>query len=54
MLAGNAGGVVVVVAMEKVKGVGRDFEPAVLLLVALLAATLVLALRARETLVPRP
>jgi predicted MFS family arabinose efflux permease len=49
MLAGNAGGVVVVVAMERVKGDGQDFQPAVLLLVALLAATLVLALRARES-----
>jgi predicted MFS family arabinose efflux permease len=53
MLAGNAGGVVVVLAMERVKGAGQDFQPAVVLLVALLAATLVLALRARETLAGR-
>jgi predicted MFS family arabinose efflux permease len=53
MLAGNAGGVVVVLAMERLKGGGQDFQPAVVLLVALLATTLVLALRARETLAGR-
>ncbi len=53
MLAGNAGGVVVVLAMERVKGPGQDFQPAVVLLVALLATALVLALRAPETLEAR-
>jgi predicted MFS family arabinose efflux permease len=53
MLAGNAGGVVVVLAMERVKGDGHDFQPAILLLVALLATTLLLGLRVREPLASR-
>jgi hypothetical protein len=39
--------------MKRVKGDGQDFQPAVVLLVALLAATLLLGLRARETASPR-
>jgi len=49
MLAGNAGGVVVVIAMPLVNGSGGDFRPAVLLLVGLLAVTVLVALRAPET-----
>ncbi|MDB4966171.1 MAG: transporter [Myxococcales bacterium] len=49
MMAGNAGGVVVIVAMPLVKGAAPDFHRAVLLLVALLAATTALALTAPET-----
>jgi predicted MFS family arabinose efflux permease len=48
MLAGNAGGVIVVVAMPIVKGDGDDFGRPVLLMLALLASTLVLALFAPE------
>jgi predicted MFS family arabinose efflux permease len=48
MLAGNAGGVVVILAMDAVKS-GKDFHPSVLLLVGLLALTLALALLAPET-----
>jgi predicted MFS family arabinose efflux permease len=51
MLAGNAGGVIVVLGMERVKGAGGDFQPSILLLVALLATMLILALRLRE--IPR-
>jgi len=49
MLLGNAGGVVVIVAMQLVKGDGGSFRPAVALLLALLAAAIVLALCVRET-----
>ena len=42
MLAGNAGGVVMILAMNGVKR-GADFQPAVLLVVSLLAVTLVSA-----------
>jgi predicted MFS family arabinose efflux permease len=48
MLAGNAGGVVVVVAMPLVKG-GADYHGAVWLMTALLLVTLLLALLAPET-----
>ena len=48
MLAGNAGGVAVILAMDAVKS-GKDFHPAVLLLVGLLALTLALSLLAPET-----
>jgi hypothetical protein len=49
MLAGNAGGVAVVIAMPLVKGNGPDYQPAILLLVFLLAVTVALALLAPET-----
>jgi predicted MFS family arabinose efflux permease len=49
MLAGNAGGVAVVVAMPLVKGNAPDYQPAILLLVVLLAITVSLALLAPET-----
>jgi predicted MFS family arabinose efflux permease len=49
MLAGNVGGVVVIVAMPLVKGEGSDFHPAVVLLVVLLGLTTLLAMRAPET-----
>ncbi|MCI0572061.1 MAG: MFS transporter [Myxococcaceae bacterium] len=49
MLAGNAGGVVVILAMPMVKGAGPDFHPAVLLLVGLLGVTSALAILAPET-----
>jgi len=48
-LAGNAGGVVVIVAMPAIKGGGTDFHPAVMLLVALLALATLLAALAPET-----
>jgi nitrate/nitrite transporter NarK len=48
-LAGNAGGVVVIVAMPAIKGAGTDFHPAVMLLVALLALATLLAALAPET-----
>jgi predicted MFS family arabinose efflux permease len=54
MLAGNAGGVVVVLAMEKVKGPGEGFGPAIVLLVVLLAATCGLALVVREPVAGEP
>ena len=46
MLAGNAGGVAVVVAMPLIKGDRVDYQPAIVLLVALLAVTVALASRA--------
>jgi predicted MFS family arabinose efflux permease len=49
LLAGNAGAVLVIVAMPLVKGEGADFGRAILLMVALLGATTALALRAPET-----
>jgi predicted MFS family arabinose efflux permease len=49
MLAGNAGGVVVIVAMPIVKGAAPDFQPAVLLMAALMGLALVLVLFAPET-----
>jgi sugar phosphate permease len=48
-LAGNAGGVVVIVAMPAIKGDGPDFHPAVMLLVALLALATLLPALAPET-----
>jgi predicted MFS family arabinose efflux permease len=48
-LAGNAGGVVVIVAMPVVKGAGPDFGPAVILLVVLLGLATLLAALAPET-----
>lgn len=49
MLAGNAGGVAVIVAMPLVKGDGPDFFPAVVLMVVLMGAALALAMLAPET-----
>jgi len=49
MLAGNAGGVAVVLAMPAIKGEGPDYGPAVRLMTALLLLTVVLALTAPET-----
>jgi predicted MFS family arabinose efflux permease len=49
MLAGNAGGVVVILAMPMVKGAGPSFQRAVVLLLGLLAVTTALALAAPET-----
>lgn len=49
LLAGNGGAVLVILAMPLVKGSAPDFSRAVLLLVALLALTTLLALRAPET-----
>jgi predicted MFS family arabinose efflux permease len=45
MLAGNAGGVVVILAMEGVKGAGDSFMPAVYLLIVILASALALSTR---------
>ena len=49
MLAGNAGGVVVIVAMPLVKGEGTDYFPAVVLMMALMAVALGLGMLAPET-----
>jgi hypothetical protein len=49
MMLGNAGGVVVIVAMQLVKGDGPSFRPAVVLLLAVLVVAIGLALRVRET-----
>ncbi len=49
MLLGNAGGVVVIVAMQWVKGDGESFEPAVGLLLGLLVVSIGLAIGVRET-----
>lgn len=49
MMFGNAGGVVVIVAMQLVKGDGGSFRPSVALLVALLVLAIGLAMRVRET-----
>jgi predicted MFS family arabinose efflux permease len=49
MLAGNLGGVLVIVAMPLVKGDGVDFHRAVWLMTALLLVTTALALAAPET-----
>jgi predicted MFS family arabinose efflux permease len=49
MLTGNAGGVLVVLAMPLVKGQGTDFRASILLMTALLGLTLLLAFRAPET-----
>ncbi len=49
MLAGNAGGVFVIIAMQVVKGDGASWRPAVLLMLGLLAVALVLALMVGET-----
>ncbi len=54
MLAGNLGGVVVVLAMEAVKSDQSGWTPAIYLLLGLLAATLALALSARESFGYRP
>jgi cyanate permease len=49
MLAGNAGGVAVIVAMPLVKGAGTDYFPAVVLMMVLMGVALVLAMLAPET-----
>jgi MFS family permease len=49
MLAGNAGGVVVIMAMEAVKSGQNDFHPAVLLMVAILVVAEGLAVLLPET-----
>ncbi len=49
MLAGNAGGVVVPLSMEIVKGDSGSFYPALILLLALLGVAMVAALFLRET-----
>ena len=49
MLAGNGGGVVVILAMPLIKGGAPDFGRAVVLMVALLAVTTLLGLSAPET-----
>jgi len=49
MMLGNAGGVVVIVAMQLVKGDGPSFRPAVVLLLAVLVLAIGLAMRVRET-----
>jgi len=54
MMAGNAGGVVVIVVMPLVKGDQPNFQPAVLLLSALLAFTTAMTLFAPETSARRP
>jgi predicted MFS family arabinose efflux permease len=54
MLVGNAGGVVVPLAMQALKGEAPTFARAIVLLVALLGAALLLALGARETAAPEP
>jgi predicted MFS family arabinose efflux permease len=48
LLAGNAGGVLVVLAVPLVRGGAADFQRPVILMTALLALTLLLALRAPE------
>jgi predicted MFS family arabinose efflux permease len=50
MLAGNAGGVVVVVVMPLLKGEGIDWHAPVVLMTALLGLTLVLTTRVRDPL----
>ncbi|MEQ9363683.1 MAG: MFS transporter [Leptospirales bacterium] len=50
MLAGNAGGVIVVILMESVKGQGASWINAVYLMMALMIATGLLALRLGESL----
>lgn len=54
MLLGNAGGVVVIVAMQLAKGEGASFRPAVVLLLGLLLLALALAARVGETFHRRP
>jgi predicted MFS family arabinose efflux permease len=49
MLAGNAGGVAVVLLVPVVKGDGPDYGPAVIFMTALLLVTVLLALIAPET-----
>jgi predicted MFS family arabinose efflux permease len=49
MLAGNGGGVLVILAMPVVKGQGPSFRPAAFLLVGLLCVATVLAALTRET-----
>ena len=49
MLTGNAGGVFVIIGMQVVKGEGTSWQPAVLLMLGLLAVALVLALMVNET-----
>lgn len=49
MLLGNAGGVVVIIAMQLVKGDDPSFRPAVVLLLAVLVLAIGLGLRVRET-----
>ena len=49
MMAGNAGGVFVILSMEWVKGDAPSFYPAVLLLMALLGAAFIGAVISRET-----
>jgi cyanate permease len=54
MLLGNAGGVVVIVAMQLVKGDAERFDSAVLLLLALLGVAIAMAIAVRETFHHRP
>ena len=49
MLAGNAGGVIVIIAMEWIKGDSPTFVRAVLLLVGVLVVSVATAIRLRET-----
>jgi hypothetical protein len=49
MLAGNAGGVIVVLAMEAAKGNRADFLPAVYLLEAIILLSFILAFAIPET-----
>ena len=49
MLTGNAGGVMVIIAMQAVKGDAATWQGAVLLLLGLLAVTLLLSLLVSET-----
>lgn len=49
MLTGNAGGVIVIIAMQVVKGDAATWHTPVLLMIGLLALALVLALLVSET-----
>ena len=51
MLSGNAGGVLIALAMPIVKGAGREYHGAVILMMGLLGAAFLLAMGARETFV---
>jgi nitrate/nitrite transporter NarK len=54
MLAGNAGGVVTIVAMDAVKGTDGSYRPSVWLLLGLLMVAIALSLVVSETFQRKP
>ena len=53
MLAGNLGGVLIILAMEWIKGDSPTFTRAIFLLMAVLIASVLLAVKVKETFILR-